>query len=36
MIEKKNRVDSKKNKAKIIKEVLKNPLQSQREIAEKL
>lgn len=32
---KKTRVDAKKNKAKIIKEVLENPLQSMQEIAEK-
>ncbi len=34
VVEKKIRTDKLKNKAKIIKEVLKNPLQSQREIAE--
>lgn len=34
--EKKIRVDKAKNKSKIVKEVLKNPLQSQREIAKKV
>ena len=29
----KDRVDAKKNKAKVVKEVLNDPLQSQREIA---
>ena len=34
--EKKMRTDKAKNKSKIVKEVLKNPLQSQREIAKKV
>jgi hypothetical protein len=35
MAEKKMRVDKRKNVEKIAKEVLKNPLQTQREIAKK-
>lgn len=35
MKERRERTDKLKNKAKITKEILKNPLQTQREIAKK-